>query len=163
MKGAPSISYAELSVFSYSTEDETKVRRAVLNVLPKELGEGVRFSSRSLRGYYKDRITLLKVELKRGAWAFAHHLISHLSPLGRRRLLDELDMRMDKSGNLYIRLDKQDALLGRIELGESDPIRIKMKFKINGKRVHAQGVRRTLMGLLGEGEQIIKGSDGSRS
>ena len=150
MKKALSISSAEVSVFSYSTEDEAKVRRAMLNILPKELGEGVSFSSQALRGHYKDRIIVLKAELKSGAWAFAHHLMAHLSPVDRRRLLDELDRRMDRSGNLYLRLNKQEAFLGHIEIGESDPIWIKLKFRSRGRRISTQSVKGTLMTLFEE-------------
>ncbi|MFB0543697.1 MAG: RNA-binding domain-containing protein [Candidatus Bathyarchaeia archaeon] len=155
MKKPLSLSSAEVSVFSYSTEDETKVRRAVLNILPKGLEGRASFSSQALRGHHKDRIIVLKAELKSEAWAFAHHLMAHLSPVDRGRLLDELERRMDRSGNLYLRLNKQEAFLGHIELGESDPIWIKLKFRSSGRRVSTQSVKEILMTLFG-GEEIIE-------
>ena len=145
-----SISSAEVSVFSYSTEDEKKVKTAVLNTLPRELWGVVKFSSQILKGHYNDRMIVLRAGLKREAQSFAHHLLRHLSPMDRRRLLDELDSRMDSSGNLYIRLNKQEAFLGYIELGESDPIWIKLKFKSSGRSVSTFSVREALSTLLGE-------------
>jgi RNA binding exosome subunit len=37
-------------------------------------------------------------------------------------------MHSDEEGNLYIRIDKQQAFRGVIELGDEDPIRLKLKF-----------------------------------
>lgn len=163
MKEALSISSAEVSVFSYSTEDEAKVRRAVSNILPKELSEGVTFSSQNLRGHYKDRIISLKAELKSGTRAFAHRLMGHLSSVDRRRLLDELDMRIDRSGNLYLRLNKQEAFLGHIELGESDPIRVKFRFRSSGRRVTTYSIRGALLGLFEEAEGVAGNPEGWRT
>lgn len=147
-KSSTPLSSAEVVIFSHSTEDEAKVRKAVLNILPPELGEEITFSPQTLMGHYKDKIISLRVELKSGVWAFAKHLIGHLSSVDRERLLEELDRRMDRSGNLYLRLNKQEAFLGYIELGESDPIWIKLKFRSTGRRVSIQSVKETLMSLF---------------
>lgn len=144
-----SIASAEISVFSYSTEDEEKVQRAVLNILPQGIVEGLRFSSSNLRGHYNDRILMLRAEVREGASDLAHHLLRGLLPRDRERLLDEVERRMDGSGNLYIRLNKQEALLGRLELGDADPIRIKLKFRSRGRRVSARSVREALSVILG--------------
>ncbi|MCD6263439.1 hypothetical protein J7L60_03400 [Candidatus Bathyarchaeota archaeon] len=149
MRSRLSIASAEISVFSYSTEDEEKVRRAVLNILPQELGESLRFSSSSLRGHYNDRILILRAEVREGTTGLAHHLLRRLSPGDQRRLLDEVERRMDGSGNLYIRLNKQEALLGRLELGDADPIWVKLKFRSRGRRVSARSVKEALSALLG--------------
>jgi RNA binding exosome subunit len=150
MKKALSISSAEVSVFSYSTEDEKKVKAAVLNTFPKELREVVKFSSQILKGHYNDRIIVLRAELKREAQSLAYYLLNQFSLMDSRRLLDELDSRMDSSGNLYIRLNKQEAFLGYIELGESDPIWIKLKFKSSGRSVSIFSVREILSTLFGK-------------
>jgi len=163
MKNALAISSAEISVFCYSTEDEAKVRRAVTNILPKGLGEDVTFSSQTLMGHYKDRMIAVKAVLKSGAWAFAHHLMGHLSPADRKKLLDELDRRTDRSGNLYFRLNKQEAFQGCIELGESDPIRIKFKFRSSGRRVTTISIRGTLLDLFDEAEGIGGNPEGWRT
>jgi len=159
MKKSLSISSAEVSVFSYSTEDETKVQRAVLNTFPQELAGVIRFSSQSLKGHYNDKMIVLKAEMKKEAQHFAEHLLSRFTPMDRRRLLDELGDRVDISGNLYLRLNKQEAFLGNIELGESDPIRIKLKFKSSGKSVSIFSIREVLSTLLRE----TQGSQRDRS
>jgi RNA binding exosome subunit len=37
---------------------------------------------------------------------------------------------LDENGNFYVRLDKQEALKGKIKLATRDPIRIKMKARM---------------------------------
>jgi len=152
MKKTLSVSSAEVSVFSYSTEDEKKVQRAVLNTFPRELWVMVKFSSQIVKGHYNDSMTVLSAKLKKEAEGFARYLLSQFSPTDRRRLLDELDSRMDSSGNLYIRLNKQEAFLGDIELGESDPIWIKLKFK-SGRSVSIFSVRETLSTIFEGAEE----------
>ena len=135
---------AEVSVLAHSTEDETKVRKAVTNVFPQDLSLTLILSSQILRGHYSDRITLLKTALKKEAAALLRHVVISLSLLDRVRLLDELESRMDSSGNLYVRLSKQQAFLGRTELCDSDPIRIKLRFRSTGRHVSARQIREAL-------------------
>jgi RNA binding exosome subunit len=153
MKKTLSVFSAELSVFSYSTEDEKKVQRAVLNAFPRELWGMVKFSPQIVKGHYNDSIMVLSAKMKKEAESFALYLLSQFSPTDRRRLLDDLDSRMDSSGNLYIRLNKQEAFLGEIELGESDPIWIKLKFKSSGRSVSIFSVRETLSTIFGGAEE----------
>jgi RNA binding exosome subunit len=45
-----------------------------------------------------------------------------------------LDLHSDAEGNLYIRIDKQRSYLGTVQLGEDDPIRVRLKFsRFTGK------------------------------
>jgi len=145
--------FAEISAFSHSTEDEVKVQRAVLNTLPQELWNVVRFSSQTVKGHYNDRITVLKVKLGGEGQRLAYHLLGHFSPLDRRKFLEELSDMVDSSGNLYLRLNKQEAFLGNIELGGSDLIRIKLKFKSSGKSVSIFSIREALSTILREAQE----------
>lgn len=157
MKKALSIFSAEVSVFSHSTEDEKKVQHALLNTLPQELRGAVKVSSETVRGHYNDKITVLRVKLRREAQRFAQYLLSHFLPTDRVRLLEELDSRMDSSGNLYIRLNKQEAFLGNMELDESDPIWIKLKFKSSTKIISIFSVREVLSTLLDAAQGSLEG------
>ncbi|MCD6380754.1 MAG: hypothetical protein J7L50_00310 [Candidatus Odinarchaeota archaeon] len=41
---------------------------------------------------------------------------------------------MDERGNLYLRISKQDAFLGRLKIGEKDVIKVKVSFQVYGKK-----------------------------
>ena len=120
----------EVRVYAHSTEDPERVVRAVLNVFPEDVGE-VRFRRRTVSGQYGDSITILRAEV-RGSKArkALRRLIQSLDKDDLNRLLSEVPLRVDEAGNLYVRLDKQEAYLGRLRLAESDPIRLKFSFKV---------------------------------
>jgi len=121
----------EVRVYAHSTEDPGKVERAVLNGVPEDVGE-VRFRRRTVSGQYRDSITILRAGLRgskaRGA---LRHVVQSLGEEDFRRLLSEVSSRVDESGNLYVRLDKQEAYLGRVRLMDPDPIRLKFSIKLN--------------------------------
>ena len=121
----------EVRVYAHSTEDPERVVRAVLNVFPEDVGE-VRFRRRIVSGQYGDSITILRAEL-RGSKArrVLRHVVQGLDDADFERLLSEVSSRVDESGNLYVRLDKQEAYLGRVRLMDSDPIRLKFSIKLN--------------------------------
>lgn len=127
MKKKP-VNKADITVFAHATEDQDKVRLSVINILPKDMTKT--FEEISLTGYYGDPITLMTTKLRR--WKDATetlvHIVNALSSLDQQSLLDGTENRVDGSGNLYIRLDKQKALKGRIVLSSNDPIRGKFKF-----------------------------------
>jgi len=121
----------EVRVYAHSTEDPERVVRAVLNVFPEDVGE-VRFRRRTVSGQYGDSITILRAELRGSkARAVLKHIVQSLGEEDFRRLLSEASSRVDESGNLYVRLDKQEAYLGRVRLMDSDPIRLKFSIKLN--------------------------------
>ena len=115
-----------VSVLAHATEDEDKVERAVRNLFPEDAGE-FRLKRQRLSGYHKDPIALIttRIRKRRGAVRTFRYIIGLLSPLDRQRVLDELEDRVDESGNLYIRLDKQKAFRGEGALQEIDSIRLK--------------------------------------
>ena len=119
---------AELSVYSYATEDEEKVKKAVTNILGEVEPE---FEEEKLTGHYEDPITVVsvKVDQRKDATSILARVYTRLSSLDQTQLTDELPDRVDPSGNLYLRLDKQKAYNGKIALSEVDPIRIKFKMQ----------------------------------
>jgi RNA binding exosome subunit len=126
----------EISVLAFATEDENKVEVAVRNLFPKEMGR-FRLKRQKLSGYHKDPISLITANIKRKKEAtdIYYNIIGKMSPINLERLLDELEDRVDSSGNLYIRLDKQRAFKGNINIQDVDPIRLKFKFRIpHGKK-----------------------------
>jgi RNA binding exosome subunit len=119
----------EVSIFSYATEDERKVERALFNLVPEEV---IRQSLRveRLSGHYRDPLLLIRGVIKDGeaAGEILRRLVMALPPVERERLVLEVEDRVDEANNLYLRLDKQKAYLGRVLMGEADAIRFKFKF-----------------------------------
>ena len=144
------VSKLEVRVFAHSTEDVDKVVKAALNVFPRDVGE-VRFRRRVVSGQYGDSITILRAEV-RGSKArkALRRLIQSLDKDDLNRLLSEVPLRVDEAGNLYVRLDKQEAYLGRLRLAESDPIRLKFSFKVGVDESVVEVVEEALEELCSE-------------
>ncbi|MEM2110756.1 MAG: RNA-binding domain-containing protein [Candidatus Bathyarchaeia archaeon] len=125
-----SISHVEISLFAHATENEEKVLGAVQNIIPSEYREKITFSRDRLKGEYGNPITFLKTQIRNEkiADALLRNISLNLTTLDKENLLQELDLRLQK-GNLYIRLDKQAAFLGKIKLLSADPIHICIRFK----------------------------------
>jgi hypothetical protein len=110
--------------FVYGTESEEKVREAIYTLLPtaqplKEITEG----------YHKNQVIILqgKTTKKREIKDFLEKL-HKLKPSAKKRILRELEDRMDVRGNLFLRFDKQSAYLGDLKLVEhGDALHLKLK------------------------------------
>lgn len=130
-KKASLIEGVEISVFAHATEDEGKVEKAALNLIPQGIGRPTS-KIRRLTGHHNDPIVLMTMRIKKktAAGEMFLNLLQSLSKLERWRLIDEAEERVDEAGNLYLRLDKQSAYLGKAALSESNAIRVKFKFHV---------------------------------
>ena len=124
------IAYIDIRFFAHATEDVDKVVEAVQHVLPSDHMEEVVFKKSNLRGHYGNSITLFeaKIKNKETIKALVENVSSHLSELDKETLSREVNLHVEK-GSLYIRLDKQAALQGKLKLCTSDPIRIRIRFR----------------------------------
>jgi hypothetical protein len=120
----------EISSIAHATEDPVKVETALRALLPDELKGREIFTKQFLQGHYTNPITTYEARLKRPAEvnAFVNNLIHKLPRIDRLRVERDLHLHSDSEGNLFIRVNKQRAFSGSIELGGDDPVRIKMKF-----------------------------------
>ncbi len=132
----------EMTTLVHATEDESKVRRAVLNLLPADIDPPA-FEAVKLQGYHGDPISALKLIVKhrRSATELLEHVVKRLSSLDLLSLLDELPQRIDESKNLYIRLDKQKAYTGNAVLERHDSIRVKAKLRLPHKADPVESIR----------------------
>jgi len=121
---------AELQTFAHATEDIEKVEKALTNLLGDEIRNAV-ITHTELKGHFKDPITIIKavVKKKNPATALFYRIIEGFSSLDLSTLFDELAERVDTSGNLYIRLDKQKAFRGVEYMNQLDPVRLKFNFR----------------------------------
>ena len=140
----------EISVFAHATEDEEKVKQAVKQLTPNE----AIFETQKLTGHYDDPITLISISIakKKEATELLQKIYNRLSSLDRQTILDSLENRIDPTGNLYLRLDKQRAYNGKFTLHENDPIRIKFKLQIPHGADQVTTIREYLLNISEEEE-----------
>ncbi len=110
--------------FVYSTENEEKVREAIFTLLPT-----AQIEKETTEGYYKNQVIILhgKITKKREIKDFLEKLNS-LKPSAKKRILRELEDRIDDRGNLFLRFDKQRAFLEELKtVDHGDAIHLKLK------------------------------------
>jgi len=122
----PRVEKLIIQVLCYATEDPKKVLKAVENVLGADAAKKMSMSSERLEGYYGDPITLMRIFLldRELCEKALLRILSNLSDSEREELWRDRSKLGRHGGKLYIRLDKQEAFLGRIRLSDKDPIRI---------------------------------------
>jgi RNA binding exosome subunit len=150
MKQDRPVRSVELTALVHATEDDSKVRRAILNLFPPG-AEPPAFEATALTGYFGDPITTLKVVVRnrRPAAELLANIVRRLSPLDQVTLVDELPLRMDETKNLYVRLDKQRALRGQVALDRRDAIRVKAKLQVPHGLDPVEAARRCLEDAAG--------------
>ena len=124
------VAYVDVRFCAHATEDLDKVVEAVQNVLPSDPIEDITFNRSNLEGHYGNPITFFEARIKdkETVRALVEKISSNLSSLDKDELGREIHRCVEK-GSLYIRLDKQAALQGKIKLVTSDPIRIRIRFR----------------------------------
>ena len=124
-EGSIKFAAAEVNLVLHATEDESKVLKAIEEIL---LVPSTRFLRSSSEGHYKNKIVLQKAILSsKEAAMLAKRVISLLNSTDREHLSRLVNDYADEKGNLYIRLDKQRICQGRVLLSENDAIRIRFK------------------------------------
>ena len=124
------VAYVDIRFCAHATEDVDKVVMAVQNVLPSDHVEDVTFNRSNLEGHYGNPITFFdaRIKDKETVRALVEKISSNLSSLDKEELGRTINRCVEK-GSLYIRLDKQAALQGKIKLVTSDPIHIRIRFR----------------------------------
>jgi len=114
--------YVDLRAFAYATEDDRRVEDAIRLFLPEE----ATVERQESEGYHGDRILVLSARVE-NADDVRHALgvLAEMDDFGR--VIDELDERVDENCSLFLRLDKQAAFRGEVELGEGITLRAKVE------------------------------------
>jgi hypothetical protein len=114
--------YVDLRTFCYATEDEKRVERALRTFLPEEYP----IERAENEGHHGDRIVVLSARLENAD--DVRHVLARLTELEEiDRIVDELDERIDDNTSLFLRLDKQAAFGGDVELGVGITLRAKVE------------------------------------
>lgn len=124
------IAYVDIRFCAHATEDPDKVMKAVYNIFPSDQPEEIAFNKSSLEGHYGNPISFFETRIKdkETVRALVENLSTTLSSLDKEELGRELHRCVEK-GSLYLRVDKQAALQGKIKFVTSDPIRIRIRFR----------------------------------
>ena len=151
------IAFIEVQAFSHATEDLEKVMRAIGRIIPEDAMDSINFVKTESKGHYGNPITVVKarVNKKQAIRGIMERLASGLDETDRVALVAEFNERFDDRGNIYVRLDKQSAYMGRLRLGREDPIRLQIKFAApSSQRDKILGAWRRMLLPEGEGRAI---------
>jgi RNA binding exosome subunit len=120
----------QISTIAHATDDLDKVQAALRFILPDSLRDRDLFTRRYMQGHHGNPIVRFEAKLTRAqeVGEFANYLMKRLAKNEKLLIERDLDIHTDDDGNLFIRLDKQQAFRGLVELGEEDPIRLRLKF-----------------------------------
>jgi len=110
--------------FVYGTENKEKVLESIKTLFPNSSPQ-----CEETEGYYKNPVLILtnKIDKKREIKDFVDKLSKMNDPI-RKRILHRLEDKMDDSGNLFLRFDKQRAYQDDLKIVEhGDSIHLKIK------------------------------------
>ncbi len=141
--GKSEIQSVEVSFFVHATEDQSRLIQRIEGSLNLEVAP----KFEPLRGHFGNRIVHVKYHVTGDD---AEHLfVSLASQLNKEEahmILGSVDSMVDEHRALYLRLNKQHLLSGKIVLAQKDPVRLKVKprsFMIGGdaRRFYARIMR----------------------
>ena len=114
--------YLDLRAFCYATEDQKRVETALRTFLPEDHP----IDRTESEGHHGDRIVVLSARVENADGI--RHVLDRLTELADiDRIVAELDERINENNALFVRLDKQAAFGGRVELGEGLTLRGKVE------------------------------------
>ncbi|MEM4297742.1 MAG: RNA-binding domain-containing protein [Nitrososphaerota archaeon] len=130
-KATISFSSATLTFHVHATEDDKRILEALNRELPIAQAEVERDF---LKGHFDNPIIRYTIHLiGEGAQRFADEVFRRLDEADKRLLITRLDKHIDEHGILYLRIDKQLLLEGKLRFSDRDSIRIKLKPKYRHK------------------------------
>jgi len=138
-----------IEAFCHATEDISKVKQALLNTIPPEIRDKIKLTTENLKGYFGNPIIIIRADIgdSSNASLVVEYLVERLSEDDKQVINDTLDLRIDGSGNLYLRLDKQEAYYGHIRLAPFSDDIIKMKVLLPLARCDIQEARKYLKSI----------------
>jgi RNA binding exosome subunit len=148
LSGDRALQSVQISTIAHATEDLDKVEAALRMILPESLKKREVFTRRYMLGHHGNPIVTFDARLTKPQELdqFTYYFTRQLAKNEKLFIERDLDAHSDDQGNLYIRIDKQQAFRGIVELGDEDPIRLRLKFS------RLSGEARELMKKLLESE-----------
>lgn len=114
----------EVTYFVHATEDREKIEKAVARLLGQEPNP----EAEALEGHFGNQIVRARVHLTgEDAGSGFSRLVGSLPPAVLEQIVSELESHLDEHSAFFVRLDKQSLVSGSVSLGDSDPVRVKVK------------------------------------
>lgn len=110
--------------FVYENEDLDELKQAILNIFPD-----AQIEVEEAEGMTENKILILSgvIDKKRHTKEFFNKLLE-LDGAVLDKLVEDLDKKVDESGNLFLRLSKEDAVDEKMTIVDSgDAIHLKIK------------------------------------
>jgi len=130
MSAERALQSVQISTIAHATDDLDKIQTALRFILPESLKEREIFTRKYMQGHHGNPIVTFEAKLTKHQEVdqFTDHFKKQLTKNEKLTIKRDLGMHSDDEGNLYIRLNKQQAFRGYVELGDEDPIRVRLKF-----------------------------------
>ena len=99
----------KLSVFSYEDENSESVEKAFLKFFPFKLEENkIVFNKTKADGFNERRIVVFEITLAKTSLInkFLQNLLDNLDETQKRQILSQVDSRLDKNLDFFLRFDK---------------------------------------------------------
>ncbi len=118
----------KISTITHATEDPEKVARVIRNLFLG--GTSLGFTMTRAKGHHGNEIatSVLMIRNATNAEVFLKNIWSGLSQFDKTEVYSSLASRIDSTGTMFLRIDKQAALKGRIRLENTDPVKIEISF-----------------------------------
>jgi RNA binding exosome subunit len=141
----------KISTISHATEDPQKVAQAIRNLDLDETFAGSTINR--AKGHHGNEIvtSVFTIRNAKVAESFLEKIWNGFSDSDRTEIYSSLASRVDRTGTLFLRIDKQEALKGIIRLENTDPIRIEISFRAKSSRHNelVDEIRKTLEEIQG--------------
>jgi RNA binding exosome subunit len=120
---------AKISTIIHATEASEKVAQAIRNFCPD--GTPIGSTTNRAKGHHGNEIVTLVLTMRnaKSVESLLQNIWSGFSQLDRTEIYSSLASRIDSTGTLFLRIDKQDSFRGKIRLEDSDPIKIEISFR----------------------------------
>ena len=140
------VASVKISTITHATEDPGKVSQAMRNLAVSEMSVAVTMNR--AKGHHGNEITTSAFIIRsaKNAELFLKSIWSGLSQLDRTEVYATLASRIDSTGTMFLRIDKQEALKGRMRLLDIDPIKIEISFRTepSKRKEFVESIRRAL-------------------
>lgn len=134
----------EVSLFIHATEDEDRI----ISFVESKLMLDVKPMREELEGHFGNRIVHVSYHVTGDkADKLLNRIVEMMPKETLASLVRHIGMSIDEHKALYLRFDKQEFMKGRIRIGASDPIRVKIKPRIYLMRKDAINFYIEVMGL----------------